>query len=221
MIDYIWRVNNIDVYYTNETNGGGDFLALEYIEVIKEWYGKVNHTLEWCAGPGFIGYALLANELCNKISFLEMHYPSVEMCQKTKHNSRFKDNIEIYFSDSLSAIPLQEKFDLVVGNPPHWKNIESASRALNFDKIGVDIRTIPRLTEVLVDENWKSHFNFFTKIKPLLSDNGRILLQENLTGSDPKEFKEMVDEANLKINLYAESKMYSDKHIYYLEIMHK
>jgi methylase of polypeptide subunit release factors len=209
------------VYYTNDTNGGGDFFALEYIEAVKEWYGNADHVLEWCSGPGFIGYALLATELCNRVSFLEMYPPAIEMCQKTKNNSRLEDKIKIYAGDSPSVIPSTEKFDLVVGNPPHWKNSEAASRSLNFDKIGVDIDQASRLYEILVDNNWQSHIDFFTKIKPLLKDDGTILLQENLTGSTPEEFKEILNGTGLKIKSYAKSNKYLDKHIYYLEVVHQ
>ena len=51
MIEYIWRVNGLDVFYTNETNGGGDYFALEYIDAVKESTDPVEHILEWCSGP--------------------------------------------------------------------------------------------------------------------------------------------------------------------------
>ena len=82
-IEYILRVNELDIHYTNETNGGGDHFLPEYAKVIKKWYGKVDTTLEWCAGPGFIGYGLLAAGLCNSVAFNEIFEPAIEMCKKT------------------------------------------------------------------------------------------------------------------------------------------
>lgn len=217
MIDYIWRINNLDVYYTNETNGGGDFFALEYMDVIKEWYGHVDHAFEWCSGPGFIGYSLLATNICNNISFLEKYSPSVDMCQKTKDHSKFKDKINIYLDSSLDNIPSSEKFDLVVGNPPHWGSAEAAKEALNFN---FDLVEIPRLVDILVDQDWEIHKDFFKKIKNHLSKNGKILLQENLTGSNPRHFEDLVKGTGLKVMSFAHSQMYADNHIYYIEIGH-
>ena len=56
-------------------------------------------------------------------------------------------------------------------------------------------------------------------IKPLLHPQGQIILQENSQGSCPDDFREIVDQAGLKISSHAQSKMYND--IYYLIVEHK
>lgn len=214
MIDYIWRINNFDVFYTNETNGGGDHFALEYIDVIKDWYGKVDHVLEWCSGPGFIGYGLYANDLCDRVSFNEMYLPAIEVLEKTKNNSDNSDNILIHSENSLDTFSRQQKIDLVVGNPPHWESIESAQPCFPFD-----IKEYYHVPEILIDFEWNAHRSFFLNMKELLSDSGRILLQENKQGSDPEVFETMINDADLKITGVAESQMYDM--IYYLEVSHK
>lgn len=214
MIDYIWRINNFDVYYTNETNGGGDYLALEYIDVIKEWHGTVDNMLEWCSGPGFIGYGMLASNICKNISFNDMYAPAIEMLERTRDNSNFISNISIYKGHTLESIPLTQKYNIVVGNPPHWKDAESATKCLGFN-----IKEHKHIENILVDADWKSHKQFYKLIKPLLHPQGQIILQENAQGSCPDDFKEIVDQAGLKISSYAQSKMYND--IYYLIVEHK
>lgn len=214
MIDYIWRVNNLDVYYSNETNGGGDYFAIEYMDVVREWYADVDHALEWCSGPGFIGYSLLASGLCKNVSFNDMYSPAIEMLQRTKHHSKFDNNINIFEGNTLDCVPKDLKFDLVIGNPPHWKDAQSAS----FD-LGLDATEHKHVLDILVDLDWTSHMQFFKSIKHLLSANGKVLLQENAKGSTPKEFEDMINIAGLKINFTAESKMYKD--IYYIEVGHK
>ena len=87
-INYIWQVDDLDVQYTPITNGGGDYFALEYAEIIHKSYGSVSNALEWCSGPGFIGYALLASKLCNNISFVEMSDLAINQLTRTKENSR-------------------------------------------------------------------------------------------------------------------------------------
>jgi len=214
MIDYIWRINNFDVYYSNETNGGGDFLAIEYLDVVREWYTDVDHILEWCSGPGFIGYGMYAAGLCNRVSFNEMYLPAVEMLEKTKANSNNANDINIYQGSSLDSIPDYIKFDLVVGNPPHWKSVDAANNSLGFD-----VGQCMHVDDILVDQDWNSHKDFYAGIKQLLSDNGKILLQENSSGSTPEDFRNMIESAGLKISSTAQSKMYADKNIYYIEVV--
>ena len=208
MIEYIWRVNGLDVFYTNETNGGGDYFALEYINAVKEFYGSVEHILEWCSGPGFIGYGMYANNICNKISFLDKYQPAIEQLNKTKNN----DNIFIYHGDTLDVIPSSNKFDIIVGNPPHWENKKDANKVIPHDNFN------DHVADILLDPNWQTHSNFFKCAKSRLADNGVIFLQQNSTGSSPDTFKPLAEQAGLKISTYAQSKMYKD--IYYLEINH-
>jgi methylase of polypeptide subunit release factors len=213
-VDYIWRVDNFDVHYTPITNGGGDYFALEYAEVIYKFYGSVDSAMEWCAGPGFIGYSLLASKLCNNISFVEMTDLAINQLKKTKeNNSSYADNINIYQGNRLDCLPSTKKFDLVVGNPPHWSSLEAANKSLNATNADEQIN-------LLVDNNWEAHQDFFKQMKQLLSADGRILLQECSLGSSPNDFKEMITDAGFKITFVQESPMYKRNNIYYMEIKH-
>jgi len=213
-IDYILRVNSIDIYYTNETNGGGDHFLPEYAEVIKKWYGKVDSVLEWCAGPGFIGYGLLGAGLCNSIAFNEIFEPAIEMCRKTASNNNL--DVQVYTQENLDEVT--EQFDLVVGNPPHWSKEEYAKQALqNF----LPAQTLDtRLKQVLIDEDWKIHKSFFNNMKRMLKHNGKILLQENATGSNPEMWSQILQGTGLKVYSHADSVAYKSLNIYYLEVGH-
>lgn len=213
MIEYIWRINGLDVYYTNETNGGGDYFALEYMNVINEWYTHVDNALEWCSGPGFIGYGLLASNICKNISFNDMYSPALEMLEKTKAHSTYSNNIFIHAGNTLDSIPKSKQYNLVVGNPPHWKDDNSASASLGFD-----VREHKHVQDILVDYNWEAHKSFYKNMKTLLHPEGNIVLQENAQGSSPADFEQMINDAGLKINSYATSQMYND--IYYLVVEH-
>ena len=213
-LDYIWRINDVDVFYTPITNGGGDYFSLEYTEVVNKFYGPVNSALEWCSGPGFIGYMLLACKLCNKISFVEMNDLAITQLQKTKTTSVYNDKINIYQGNRLNCIPSNEKFDLVVGNPPHWPTVEAANKSMNATNAGEQFN-------LLVDPNWDAHKDFFNQMKNLLSADGRILLQECTLGSSPDTFEQMINEAGLKITFVQDSPMYKRNNIYYMEVKHK
>jgi len=213
MIEYIWRINGFDVYYTNETNGGGDYFALEYIDIIRDWYGCVDHAFEWCSGPGFIGYGLLASDLCKNISFNDMYPPAIEMLEQTKSRSKYKNNITIHEGNNINNITSENKFNLAVGNPPHWKDNESASQSLGFN-----VSEHKHIQEILVDQNWEAHKSFYKNMKKLLHLDGSIVLQENIQGSSPEEFEEMITDVGLKITGYANSVTYDN--IYYLIVEH-
>lgn len=214
-IDYIWRIHGYDVYYSNATNGGGDYFALEYMQVIKDWYPykKFEKCLEWCSGPGFIGFGIYASLLCEKISFIDKYEPAVEQLNRTKTNKGKTDdtNVTVYHGDSLSIIPEDEQFDLIVGNPPHWNNEDDAKQLLGND---ID----DHMRDILIDKEWAAHKDFFAQAKLRLSEKGVILLQENDTGSDAKVFEPMIKEAGLQIKSVGHSQMYEN--IYYLEVVH-
>lgn len=214
-IDYILRVNELDIFYTTETNGGGDHFLTEYANVVSEWYGEVDNLLEWCAGPGFIGYGMLGAGICKHVSFNEIFLPAVDMCKKTASVNNL--NVNVYTDDTLDDV--QEQFDLVVGNPPHWSTDEYARASMQA--IGGNLTIEDRMKQVLVDENWKAHKSFFKNMKRLLKQDGRILLQENATGSSPQMFSEMLAGTGLKVLSSAESIAYRSLNIYYLEIGHE
>jgi methylase of polypeptide subunit release factors len=227
-INYVWKINDIDVYYTNETNGGGEAFAEDYCNIVDGLYGDrvFENALEWCSGPGFIGYAMLATGLCNRITFNDIHQPALDMAELTKSkNTLYSDKISIYQGSTLESIPESEKFDLVVANPPHYLSKYLASQSLGFDRLGMQIG--PRNAEILVDENWKAHTDFYKHIKTRLAPNGIILIQENQAGSTNRagNFMHMVENAGLKIIREISSlKHYDTKtamQIYYIEVTHK
>ena len=214
-VDYILRVNDLDIFYTNETNGGGDHFFIEYTEVVSKWYGKVNNLLEWCSGPGFIGYGMLGTGICNSVSFNEIFAPAIDMCRKTATENNL--DVNIYAEENLDNV--EEQFDLVVGNPPHWSTVDDAKESMQ--NLGSLINIEDRTKQILVDEDWKAHRSFFKNMKRLLKKDGRILLQENSTGSNPKMFSELLKDTGLKILGHVDSVAYNSINIYYLEIGHE
>lgn len=213
-IDYILRVNDIDIHYTNETNGGGDFFLPEYAKVAHEWYGEVDSCLEWCSGPGFIGYGMLAAGVCKSVAFNEIFEPAVDMLHKTADENNL--DVNIYTEDTLDNV--EQQFDLVVGNPPHWSTEEYARQAVQAINNGQQLND--RVRQVLVDKDWAVHKSFFKNMKRLLKPDGHILLQENSTGSDPRMFNDMLKGTGLKVLSHADSIAYKELNIYYLEIGH-
>ena len=210
-IEYVFRVEGSDIFYTPETNGGGDYFFLEYYDLVSKYYGKVDHLMEWCSGPGFIGYGMMACNLCDKLTLLDKFKPSIDIAKKTAENSF--SNTEVYHSDNCSVLPEDEKIDLVVGNPPHFENEEDAIKALSA--MGSPVFN-DHLSEILLDSNWDAHRDMFNQLSTRLSDDGTVCLQLHSGGSSPDTFKSMVEETGMKITATIQSAQYEG--IYYMEV---
>ena len=75
---------------------------------------------EWCAGPGFIGFSLLAHGLCETLCLADVNPEAVAACRRTVRENALDDRVSVYRSDNLADIPAAERWDLVVSNPPHF-----------------------------------------------------------------------------------------------------
>ena len=178
----------ITVFYTLDTDGGGSSFGQDYIPTIKKKYlnKKFSKAFEWCGGPGFIGYSLLSHKLCNSLCLNDIYDPAIELANYTKMwaDNNCTNRVSTYLLKDLELLPKHEMFDLVVSNPPHFK--QKVSRLTNTNRLCCDI-------------NWESHKNFFSNIKSHLLPGGVILLQENYKGSSPDDFKDFIEKAGLQI----------------------
>lgn len=113
------KYNDIEVVYRENLHGGGIRFGQQYIPVVKEKFGHVEHVFEFCAGPGFIGFSLLANNLCDKLTLADINPEAVKVCNETIIKNNLESTVTTYLSDCLDNVPETEKWDLVVGNPPH------------------------------------------------------------------------------------------------------
>lgn len=207
----IFVANDFKVFYNNNLEGGGNKFGQLYPSIIKLLYPDriFNDCLEWCSGHGVIGFRLLADEICKNLHFLEMYQPAVNACKKTIANMpiRFANRVSIYGTSTLTSLPSNIRFDLIVSNPPHFPGL-----------LGNELGDIPQnhRRRITVDHEWKTHKDFFANVANNLAEDGVILLQE-IYHID--EFAEMIDHGRLKI-----TKMFNIKNNplpWYLELAHK
>src|SRR5437660_1873129 len=137
---------HLDIYYTHELDGGGISFAQDYVARVKQSFGCTGRVFEWCAGPGFIGFALLANGLCQSLCLGDINPKAVAACQETIQRNHLEEQVIVYLTDCLEQIPATEQWDLVVGNPPHF---HTSTRYAHFGP-----STLYR------DENWAIHQRF-------------------------------------------------------------
>ena len=202
--------HNYRVYYQPGMDGGGTWFGQEYItQIPRRWPArKFRRCFEWCSGPGYIGFAIMAFGLADTLCLADIHEPTVDQVRRSIRQNFCADRVTAYVSDSIGALPDSEKFDLVVGNPPHFSTASS----------------IDDVTRLESDVDWNIHREFFANIGRHLAPDGVILLQENELGSTVEDFREMIESAGLEIrgqwrspDHYREQGMTK---IYYIEIGH-
>jgi methylase of polypeptide subunit release factors len=176
------RYGAIDVVYEGLLDGGGTSFGQQYVPVVRNHFGRVGHLFEFCAGPGFIGFSLLAHGLCDKLTLADINPDAVALCRETVRRNKLEDRVSVYVSDGLKDIPESEKWDLVVGNPPHF--------------VCEDERTYAGYIR-RYDPNLRIHKEFYKDISRHLAPKGVVLLQENREGMPPELFTDMINENGL------------------------
>ncbi len=75
--------NNIIVYWIPGLDGGGRTYGQQFVPVVESLFGKVDRIHEFCAGPGFIGFSLLAAGLCDSLCLSDINPLAVELLKAT------------------------------------------------------------------------------------------------------------------------------------------
>jgi predicted RNA methylase len=162
-------------------DGGGSTFGQDFIPLLRNrGMPKVARAFEWCAGPGFIGFSLLAHGLCETLCLADVNPEAVAACRRTVARNRLAEKVTVHLSDNLADIPASEQRDLVVSNPPHF--IDSGIGQLRYH-----------------DPDWRVHRGFFGKVAQHLKPGGVVVLQENNAGSTPATFAPMIAEAGLRV----------------------
>jgi|SRR5581483_9179066 len=179
-----WRTvsyGRIRVHYKKHLDGGGSSFGQEFIPFLRGLsMPKQGRAFEWCAGPGFIGFSMLAHGLCETLCVADINPEAVEACRRTIADNNLQARVACYRSDNLNDIPVSERWDLVVSNPPHFAD----------EYIG-ELRTH--------DPDWRIHRGFFAGIAAHLNPGGVVVLQENNNGSTADTFRAMIEAAGLAI----------------------
>lgn len=203
-----WRYETyggIRVHYKRYLDGGGSAFGQDYIPFLRDCgMPKQARVFEWCAGPAFIGFALLGFGLCDTLCLADINLAAVRACQRTIAENGLSERVAVYRSNNLDDIPPSERWDLVVGNPPHF----------DWSQIG-EIR--------IADSGWHIHRRFFQTVDRFLKPGGVILIQENNHGSTIETFRQMIEEAGFSIVLVhnCEPRITPYTRYYYLGIVRR
>jgi hypothetical protein len=164
------------VFDRPELDGGGAGFGQDYLRVLHDLgIGQRERAFEFCAGPGYIGYSLLGHAWCRSLALADVNPVAVEAARQTARFNRLDDRVDVYLSNVLADVPVNEKWDLVVGNPPHF------------------LKWPGRTQLRCEDEGWQIHARFYATLKPFLGPGAVVLIQENALGSSADVFRPMIE----------------------------
>lgn len=185
--DSVDRLVNLNLYcgykliYNQLLEGGGIDQRRDFLYIISK-AGKpiYEHTLEWCAGPGIIGYELLGFNKTKRIGFMDLYKPALDNCIESAIRNNVVDKVSVYHTDKVSNINTQQKFDLVVGNPPHsFYYDEWAKNQLTVERpTPQDFPEWDNQVRIDVDRDMATHKEFFDNISDKLTDDADIFISE-------------------------------------------
>jgi SAM-dependent methyltransferase len=175
------RYGDIRVRYKEHLDGGGRTNGLDYLPLFRDLgMPRQARVFEWCAGPAFIGFALLGYGFCDSLCVADVNPDAITACRRTVADNRLAARVAVYHSDNLDDIPATEQWDLVVGNPPHFA--DSSPGQLRYH-----------------DADWRLHRRFFASVGRHLKPGGMIVLLENNFGSTAETFRGMIEAAGFSI----------------------
>ncbi len=212
LVYYTTGDQKIPVLYTYEMDGGGTTFGQEVPSIVSQrWPGRrFRSALDWCSGPGFIGYNLIDHQLVDRLCLVDLYHPALTIAKITATTNSIANQVDFFLLDDISLLPAAQQFDLVIANPPHYSTIEYNDY---------------HRSRIMCDKDWAAHRNFYSNIKKNLSADGVIYMQENLNGSTVETFLPMIESAGLAVKDWFLSPDFSiglrGTLIYYIEITHK
>ena len=203
-------IAGLDVSTSNETDGFGLKTCQEAVNIFHQFAQgrKFDNALECFCGPGYYGLGIWKTGLSKTVSFSDIA-PEAELVMRRT----FEDNdidFSFYLSDNFDNIPKQ-KFDLIVGNPPHFNVI------IPSEDISIVGNHSQHEDRKMQDLDWKVHKKFYSQVGEYLTDDGSIMLMENWNGSNVETFKSMLEENGLHLTKFYSSEDKESRN-YYIEV---
>lgn len=197
-IEYPVCYNGITVFGSRDLDGEGTTVGQDYMRVLLELgLKRCEWIYEFCAGPGYIGYSLLGNGFCEKLTLSDINPVAFEAARRTAEYNGITHLVNVYYSDCLDSISDIEKWNLVVGNPPHFLPQDKSAlprdpreaTALKGKEAALQARNLKAF-----DPDWSIHRRFYSSIRKFMKPGALVVLQENSRGSRPETFIPMITE---------------------------
>lgn len=157
-------------------DGGGGWMKDFFSDIITT-VGKKKYKrgFEWCSGYGILGFEALGRNQCDHMTFSDYYHIAIEDCLDTAKHNGLSDKVHTYITGEIGSIPESDKWDLVIGNPPHaFGPIEQSKKLYS----NVDNSSAGNTLRIISDEGMAIHKEFFTNIKKHLLPDADIFLYE-------------------------------------------
>jgi len=190
----------IKIKYHPSMEGGGIYRAPMFLEVLSLIAPNriFNHCLEWCSGPGFIGFSVLGKGLCKQLDLADIWQPSLTAASEVKAPCK----INTWHIRNLSDIQPPRLYDLIVANPPWWPGNLLHNQ---HNRLGSD-PNLATLKKFLIDA------------KNYLTPDGLIVLGEGQTYTGPKDIVNVLAGTGLELTKVLQR---SDEWHWFVGIEHK
>ena len=102
--DKIFTFGNSKVFYRDRYDGGGRYFGQDFFKVFEFLDLKVSgNILEWCAGPGFIGFSIREYFGINSLTLFDINKKLTRIITKTIRVNKL-DNVYIIFGSKINDI---------------------------------------------------------------------------------------------------------------------
>lgn len=174
---------NIEVYWLPELDGGGREVGQNFLPLVEHLFGRVGRLFDLCAGAGFIGFSLLAHNLCDSLILSDINPVAVQALRETVRRNGLEERVTVYHSDGLKNIPNDEQCDLVIVNPPCFP----------------EPLILPGVNGLVTDDpGWAFHRACYGEIAHYLAPGGSVLMLETSMVSAPENFLAMIEAGGLQ-----------------------
>ena len=190
----VTRIGSMKIHQRRSLDGGGEAFGWQIIETVKDLNLEPGRAFEWCSGFGYVGFSLLNLGLCDSILLGDINPEAIALCEQTIELNGLK-NARAIVSDGTTAISPEERFDLVISNPPHFtEDLETYLK-----RPGIARHWPVRLFHERIwrDPDWQAHRAFFSSIGAFLNPGATIVICETWAGSRPETFERMIEESGL------------------------
>ncbi len=142
-------------------------------EVINESKNKENiKILDIGSGTGNIAITLAKEIQKSIVHSIDINEKAIELAKENAIINKLNENIDFYCKDiSLYKLNSNEKYDIIVSNPPYISNEEY----LNLEKELLDFEPANALTDY--EDGFKFYKIIAQKLKELLKPKGKIFLE--------------------------------------------
>lgn len=169
----------------------GEMTAKGAIHMIRERQLNGLKILDVCCGVGIVGLTIFVNlrkeEIIKEAAFVDINIFNLNSLHKSLRINQMEnligDQIRTYLSDGLDHIPQDERFDLIISNPPHYfaKDRIKDKKSLSPGRLGT------------FDAGWDFHRSFYKRCHHYLSEKGEVWFLENSAAADEKDFLPFIE----------------------------